>query len=80
MIAEGVETLEQLTLLDKIGCDQYQGYFCSPPVPRCRAAELVRRNVTSFEGAKVSLAGTYIGRLPPLAGTPATARLPTRDD
>jgi EAL domain-containing protein (putative c-di-GMP-specific phosphodiesterase class I) len=80
VIAEGVETLEQLTFLDNIGCDQYQGYFCSPPVPAAVLAELVRRNVTSFEGAKVNLADTYIGRLPPLAGSPATARLPTRDD
>jgi diguanylate cyclase (GGDEF)-like protein len=33
VIAEGVETAEQLTFLRGLGCDQYQGFHCSPPVP-----------------------------------------------
>jgi diguanylate cyclase len=33
VIAEGVETAEQLTFLRELGCDQYQGFHCSPPVP-----------------------------------------------
>jgi diguanylate cyclase len=33
VIAEGVETVEQLTFLRGLGCDQYQGFHCSPPVP-----------------------------------------------
>jgi diguanylate cyclase (GGDEF)-like protein len=33
VVAEGVETAEQLSLLRELGCDQYQGYFCSPAVP-----------------------------------------------
>lgn len=32
-IAEGVETKEQYKELKKLGCDFYQGYFFSPPLP-----------------------------------------------
>jgi diguanylate cyclase (GGDEF)-like protein len=33
IVAEGVEDSAQLAFLDSIGCDQYQGYFFSRPVP-----------------------------------------------
>ena len=33
MIAEGVETIEQLTALHRLGCDTYQGYYFSKPQP-----------------------------------------------
>jgi len=33
VVAEGVETLEQLSFLKSIGCDEIQGFFISPPVP-----------------------------------------------
>ena len=33
VIAEGVETEEQLVALKEIGCDIVQGYYFSPPVP-----------------------------------------------
>jgi EAL domain-containing protein (putative c-di-GMP-specific phosphodiesterase class I) len=32
VIAEGVETREQLELLRTLGCDQFQGYYYSRPV------------------------------------------------
>ena len=32
VIAEGVETQEQLEYLKSIACDQYQGYLCSRPM------------------------------------------------
>ncbi|HEX8482490.1 MAG TPA: bifunctional diguanylate cyclase/phosphodiesterase [Allosphingosinicella sp.] len=39
VIAEGVETEEQLSLLAREGCNLYQGFLCSPPVD---VATLVR--------------------------------------
>ncbi|MEN3293050.1 MAG: diguanylate cyclase [Burkholderiales bacterium] len=33
VVAEGVETREQLNILRDLGCDEHQGYFYSRPVP-----------------------------------------------
>jgi diguanylate cyclase (GGDEF)-like protein len=44
-IAEGVETVPQLDLLAKAGCQYVQGYYYSRPVPAKPAAELLRRGV-----------------------------------
>jgi diguanylate cyclase (GGDEF)-like protein len=41
VIAEGVETEEQLGLLAQEGCNLYQGYLCSRPVDSAALAELV---------------------------------------
>ena len=33
VVAEGVETANQLKLLKNVGCDQVQGYYFSKPLP-----------------------------------------------
>jgi EAL domain-containing protein (putative c-di-GMP-specific phosphodiesterase class I) len=42
VIAEGVETFDQLDLLVKNGCDQIQGYLFSKPVTRDECAALTK--------------------------------------
>ena len=42
VLAEGVETQEQLAFLREKGCDAYQGYLASKPVPAEDFAELLR--------------------------------------
>lgn len=42
VVAEGVETQEQLSYLRKINCDLYQGYLCSKPLPVHQFEELIK--------------------------------------
>lgn len=42
VVAEGVETLEQLEFLKSINCDEMQGYFISRPVDATQAEQLLR--------------------------------------
>ena len=42
VLAEGVETPEQLAFLRERGCDAYQGYLCSRPVPADQFARLLQ--------------------------------------
>jgi diguanylate cyclase (GGDEF)-like protein len=44
VVAEGVETEEQLRFLADHGCDRIQGYVFSPPVPAERCGELLARH------------------------------------
>jgi EAL domain-containing protein (putative c-di-GMP-specific phosphodiesterase class I) len=43
VIAEGVETEEQLKYLASVGCQEYQGFIYSRPVPARELIELVRK-------------------------------------
>ena len=44
VVAEGVETSEQLNVLRSLGCDQYQGFCFSPAVPAAQFAALLRES------------------------------------
>jgi EAL domain-containing protein (putative c-di-GMP-specific phosphodiesterase class I) len=45
VVAEGVETRQQLEFLRAAGCNAYQGYYFSVPLPAGAFAELVRKQV-----------------------------------
>lgn len=41
-LAEGVETKEQLGMLQNLGCDQFQGYLIGKPMSACAFSSLLR--------------------------------------
>ena len=43
-VAEGVENLEILSFLQELGCDEYQGYYFSKPIPEEILLEKVHNN------------------------------------
>ena len=45
VVAEGVETLEQLRLLQAIGCDEVQGFIISRALPAADIMQLVSKNI-----------------------------------
>jgi EAL domain-containing protein (putative c-di-GMP-specific phosphodiesterase class I) len=44
VVAEGVETAEQLARLEELGCDLAQGFFLSEPLSAGEASELLKRS------------------------------------
>ncbi|MBI3529456.1 MAG: EAL domain-containing protein [Betaproteobacteria bacterium] len=48
VVAEGVETQEQLEMLHRLGCDQYQGYFGARPLPAVDFTKLLEKLQTRY--------------------------------
>jgi EAL domain-containing protein (putative c-di-GMP-specific phosphodiesterase class I) len=42
-VAEGVETLEHLQVLQALGCSSYQGYLFSPPINAEKFEDLIKK-------------------------------------
>jgi diguanylate cyclase (GGDEF)-like protein/PAS domain S-box-containing protein len=54
VVAEGVETREQLSMLQSLGCNEVQGYYISEPVTAALAAAFLGRRCL-FPGARPGL-------------------------
>jgi len=48
VLAEGVETGDQLAFLENLGCDQYQGFYFTPALPATELLELLRAKFRHF--------------------------------
>jgi len=59
VVAEGVETLEQLDFLKSMGCDQYQGYHFSPALPAAEFSELVQREMQAMRFSEADALRTH---------------------
>jgi EAL domain-containing protein (putative c-di-GMP-specific phosphodiesterase class I) len=53
VVAEGIETEEQLSLLTQMGCRYGQGYLFAPPLPADEIAEVLSQPERAFEPAGV---------------------------
>ncbi|HEX4649622.1 MAG TPA: EAL domain-containing protein [Steroidobacteraceae bacterium] len=61
VVAEGVETEEQLQSVRALGCDQWQGYYCCPPQPAAVFAELLAEE----SGTRTALVAALTRARPP---------------
>lgn len=55
VVAEGVETEAQLTYLISIGCEKYQGYYLSRPLPAAQAKSFIENHRPRSEVGQVDL-------------------------
>lgn len=54
VVAEGVETIEQLDLLESQGCHYYQGYLCSRPLPADEFGNLLKNKLVDWVRPKLT--------------------------
>jgi diguanylate cyclase (GGDEF)-like protein len=71
VIAEGVETVEQMEFLKSHGCDQYQGFYLSPPLTAAAYQKLMRKEAQAISDELADALDEEAGRTHSrLAGIP----------
>ncbi|MEM6502450.1 MAG: EAL domain-containing protein [Cyanobacteria bacterium P01_C01_bin.89] len=68
-IAEGIETLDQLTRLKKLGCDYGQGYLFSRPLDAVQAESLLQGNM-DWQGLQINSASSTTSAVPSAVSSP----------
>jgi diguanylate cyclase (GGDEF)-like protein len=63
VVAEGVETDEQLQFLQQSGCDHYQGYYFSKPVDVATFTEMLWTSASADNGSPDDVAARTYSRL-----------------
>jgi len=58
VIAEGIETIEQLSFMKSIGCEYTQGYYFAKPMPASDFEKLINSSEIGFTSAALELKGT----------------------
>ena len=54
VVAEGVETLEELRVLQQLGCDETQGYLVARPLPAEQIARLLSQRFLFTPGSNMA--------------------------
>ncbi|HST50843.1 MAG TPA: EAL domain-containing protein [Pyrinomonadaceae bacterium] len=62
VVAEGVETNEQLVLLQKLGCENGQGYFFSKPVGADGAEKIIAETYTAMVSPLRKMNPQHVGK------------------
>ena len=57
VVAEGVETERQASILGRLGCDHFQGYYLSRPLTAAKLAEFVKQSDADTPEPAFSLQG-----------------------
>jgi diguanylate cyclase len=68
VVAEGVETEAQIEALKAMGCDQYQGFHCSPALPAADFAQLMEAQAQSMTAPQLSALEETSSKLTALRG------------